>query len=252
MHGRERLGVIYYTCQASRRQATLVEPDHPRMVYVREDRAAERAIEFLQTYLFGPGRREGLARALEETDPERDTHRDETERLQSELAELAVRIRRQVSHLEVLEADADAAAEIRGRLRELAALKARRERELEVAERALAAKPDRGEAQELVDLLPQLDVDTALLADESFRDLLAALDFRATFEPDRNELRMRAILAPELLAATGHGTSAPSLVPPAGIEPATRGLGNRCSSPLSYEGDSPILRFGAGHPAPCG
>ena len=25
-------------------------------------------------------------------------------------------------------------------------------------------------------------------------------------------------------------------MPPAGIEPATRGLGNRCSSPLSYEG----------------
>jgi hypothetical protein len=32
------------------------------MVYVREDRAVERAIEFLQTHLFGPGRREGLAR----------------------------------------------------------------------------------------------------------------------------------------------------------------------------------------------
>jgi hypothetical protein len=95
------------------------------------------------------------------------------------------------------EADADAAAAIRGRLRELAALKAGRERELEVAERALAAKPDRDEAHELVDLLPQLDVDTALLADESFRDLLAALDFRATFEPDRNELRMRAVLAPD-------------------------------------------------------
>jgi hypothetical protein len=28
----------------------------------------------------------------------------------------------------------------------------------------------------------------------------------------------------------------PQVVPPAGIEPATRGLGNRCSSPLSYEG----------------
>jgi hypothetical protein len=27
-------------------------------------------------------------------------------------------------------------------------------------------------------------------------------------------------------------------VPPAGIEPATPGLGNRCSSPLSYEGTS--------------
>jgi hypothetical protein len=28
----------------------------------------------------------------------------------------------------------------------------------------------------------------------------------------------------------------PMEVPPAGIEPATPGLGNRCSTPLSYEG----------------
>jgi site-specific DNA recombinase len=229
MHGRERLGVIYYTCQASRRQATLVSPDHPRMVYVREDRAVARVVEFLQTHLFGPGRREGLARALEETDPERDGHHDEAERLRSELAEVAVRIRRQVSHLEALEADTDAGSEIRSRLRELAALKARRERELEGAERALAAKPDPQQAQELVDLLPQLDVHAALLAEKPFREMLAALDFRATFEPDRNELRVRATLAPELMATGGHGASAPLSVPPAGIEPATRGLGIRCS-----------------------
>jgi hypothetical protein len=218
MHGRERLGVIYYTCQASRRQATLVAPEHPRMVYVREDRAVARVIEFLQAHLFGPGRREGLARALEETDPEREGHHDEAERLKSELSELAVRIRRQVSHLEALEADTDAGAEIRGRLRELAALKARRERELEAAERALAAKPNPDQAQELVDLLPQLDVDVALLAEESFRQMLAALDFRATFEPDRNELRVRATLAPELLRANGRDTSAFSSVPPGRTE----------------------------------
>jgi len=47
--------------------------------------------------------------------------------------------------------------------------------------------------------VPQVDVDDTLLAEESFREMLAALDFRATFEPARNELRMRARLAPELL-----------------------------------------------------
>jgi hypothetical protein len=136
MHGRERHGVTYYVCETTRRQTTLVAPEHPKMIYVREDRAVARVMEFLQTHLFGPGRREGLARALEETDPERDSHHDEAERLKSELAELAVRIRRQVSHLEALEADTDAGAEIRSRLRELTALKARRERELEAAERS--------------------------------------------------------------------------------------------------------------------
>jgi hypothetical protein len=229
MHGRERHGVSYYVCETARRQTTLVASEHPRMVYLREDRAVGRVIEFLRTYLFGPGRREGLARALEETDPERDAHHDEAERLKAELTELAARIRRQVSHLEALEADTDAGAEIRSRLRELAALKARRERELQAAERAVAAKPDREQAQELVDLLPQLDVDAALLADESFREMLAALDFRATYEPDRSELKARATLALELLPVSGDGTSSPLSVPPAGIEPATRGLGIRCT-----------------------
>jgi hypothetical protein len=121
-----------------------------------------------------------------------------------------------VSHLEALEADTDAGAEVRSRLRELAALKARRERELEAGERALATKPDRVQAQELVDLLPQLDVDDTLLAEESFREMLAALDFRATFEPTRNELRMRATLVRELLPVNGDGMSSPLSVHPTG------------------------------------
>jgi hypothetical protein len=188
----------------------------PSETYLREDHAVARVIEFLQTHLFGPGRRKGLARALEETDPERDGHHDEAERLKSELTELAARIRRQVSHLEALEADTDAGAESRSRLRELAALKARRERELQAAERAVAAKPDREQAQELVDLLPQLDVDAALLADESFREMLAALDFRATYEPDRSVLKVRATLALELLPVNGDGMSSLLSVHPTG------------------------------------
>src|SRR6266536_5053590 len=51
----------------------------------------------------------------------------------------------------------------------------RRERELQVAERGLVAQPDPDQARQLVDLLPLLDVDAALLAERSFRELLAAL-----------------------------------------------------------------------------
>ncbi len=87
---------------------------------------------------------------------------------------------------------------------------------LEAAERALAAKPDREQAQELVDLLPLLDVDAALLAEASFRELLAALDSRATFHPHRNELGVRAVLAPKLVPPNGSGTSSLSSVHPAG------------------------------------
>ncbi len=154
MLGQYRHGVAYYVCQASRRQSTLLAPGHPRTVYLREDRAVEKVLHFLESHLFGPGRREALAQALEATDPEKEERLDDAEGLRGEVADLALRIRRQMANLEALEADTEAAAEIRGRLRELASIKGRRERELEVAERGLAAQPDPDQARQLVDLLP--------------------------------------------------------------------------------------------------
>ena len=50
----------------------------------------------------------------------------------------------------------------------------------------------------------------------SFREMLAALDFRATFELARNELKVRATLAPEFLPLSENGTSSLSSVHPAG------------------------------------
>jgi hypothetical protein len=86
------------------------------------------------------------------------------------------------------------------------------------------------------DTVSQLDVDLTLLAEESFREMLAALDFAATFEPARNELRVRATLASELLPVRGdEGTSSLLSVPPAGIEPATRGLGNLVSTTMESD-----------------
>ncbi len=82
------------------------------------------------------GDRERFARHADSRPSWPPPHHDETERLKWELAELAVRIRRLMSHLETVEADTHARAEIRSGLRELAALKARRDRELEAAERA--------------------------------------------------------------------------------------------------------------------
>jgi hypothetical protein len=54
-----------------------------------------------------------------------------------------------------------------------------------------------------------------VLADESFREMLAALDFRATYEPDRSKLKVRATLAPELMPVNGDGMLSPLSVPPA-------------------------------------
>jgi len=46
--------------------------------------------------------------------------------------------------------------------------------------------------------------------------MLAALDFRATYEPDRSELKVRATLALELLPVSGDGMSSPLSVHPTG------------------------------------
>ena len=70
-----------------------------------------------------------------------------------------------------------------------------------------------------------LDLDLTLLAEESFPEMLAALDFAATFELARNELRVRATLAPALLPVKGDdGASSLLSVPPAGTRRKGRKL----------------------------
>lgn len=62
--------------------------------------------------------------------------------------------------------------------------------------------------------LPLLEVDWELVSDQEFRDLLAALNFEATYDPTKRELTIRVTLVPEL--TDPDGPLAPLLfVPPA-------------------------------------
>ncbi len=73
-------------------------------------------------------------------------------------------------------------------------------------------------------------LDWELVSDQDFRALVAALNFEASYDPTKRELTIRVTLVPELTHPDG--PRAPLLfVPPAGFEPATPGLGNRCSIP---------------------
>ena len=164
MHGGHRRRSIYYVCEEYRRPADLRLQDHPRTVYLREDVAVSKVVEFLQTHVFGPQRRELLRRALEASDPEADERGDEIERLRRLVDELSLRIRRQMANLEIEEPGSEAAGEIRARLRELAAMKARTQRELEAAERAVTGQPDPDTATTLLD---RLQVSAELLREES-------------------------------------------------------------------------------------
>ena len=200
------------------------------MVYLREDKAGEKVVEFLDTHLFGPDRIEALKQSLADIGPGADHAHDEAERLRSDLDGIKKRIRRLVTNLEAQEPDSEIADDIRSRLEELAGLRAKKQRALEAAEKETAQVPDPESAQALVDALPLLDVDWELVSDQDFRDLLAALNFEASYEPTNRELTIRVTLVPELTHPDG-GRAPLLFVPPAGFEPATPGLGNRCSIP---------------------
>jgi len=104
-----------------------------------------------------------------------------------------------MANLEMEEPGSEAGAEIRARLRELAAMKAKRQRELEAAERALTGQPNPDTATSLLDLLPCLQVGAELLREQSFRELLEALHFGERFNPQPKALSVRVVLHPDLL-----------------------------------------------------
>ena len=221
MHGNVRRGRdgAYYTCELNRRQASLVPEEHPRTVYLREDRAGEKVVEFLSTHVFGPERVDALRRALATTAPEADKAQAEVERLGGEIAGLQTRIKRLVTNLESEEPGSEVAVDIRARMDELARLRSKRQARLEAAEKEATRVPDPESAEALVAALPLLDVDWELLSDLDFRALLTALSFEASYEPTKRELTIRVTLVPEL--TDPDGPRAPLLfVPPAGFEPA--------------------------------
>jgi hypothetical protein len=67
----------------------------------------------------------------------------------------------------------------------------------------MAHVPDPESAEALVAALPLLDVDWELVSDQDFRDLLAALNFEATYDPTKRELTIRVTLVPELTSPDG-------------------------------------------------
>lgn len=221
MHGNVRRGRngAYYTCELNRRQSSLVPEDHPRAAYIREDKAGEKVVEFLTTHVFGPERVEALRASLAETGPEADSAHAEVERLRSDLDGIKKRIRRLVTNLEAQEPSSEIADDIRSRLEELGAIRSRKQRALETAERELRHAPDPKSAEALVGALPFLDVDRELVSDQDFRALLAALNFEASYDPTKRDLIIRVTLVLELTHPDG--PRAPLLfVPPAGFEPA--------------------------------
>jgi hypothetical protein len=146
MHGNVRKGRngAYYTCELNRRQSSLVPEGHPRAVYLREDKAGEKIVEFLTTHVFGPERIEALRASLAEIGPESDNAHTEVERLRSDLEGIRKCIRRLVTNLEAQEPSSEIADDIRSRLEDLGALRAKKLRALEAADKEMEQVPGPG------------------------------------------------------------------------------------------------------------
>ena len=236
MHGKIRRGrnSADYTCEINRRHSGLVPEDHPRMVYLREDKAGEKVVEFLGTHVFGPDRVEVLKKSLVEVGPEADNAHAEVERSRSELDSIKKRIRRLVTNLEAQEPDSEIADDIRARLEELGALRAKKQRALEAAEKQTTQVPDPESAEALVAALPLLDVDWELVGDEEFRGLLA-LNFEARYDPTKRELTIRVTLVPVLTSPDG-GPRSPFVRAPGGIRTHTGGILSPLPLPVGIRG----------------
>jgi site-specific DNA recombinase len=230
MHGHFRRYSTYYVCETNRRQPDLVPHDHPKSVHLGEKKAAAKVVEFLQRNVFGSERLQLLKQALETSELD-DEAKDEEERIQKELTNLRVRMKRLMASLEEEEPGSELMKDLKERLTELAKIRAKKERELEAARRLLAERPEPKAAESLVSALPLMEVDWELLSDEDFRDLLKTLNFEARYDPRSKNLNVQVTLIPELLLPNESGRSPLSFVPPAGFEPAASCSGGKRSIP---------------------
>ena len=61
-----RRNVTYYSCRPASRHSRNIPEDHPRYVYLNEDRPSEALLRFLADAVFGPDRHAYWQRCLEE------------------------------------------------------------------------------------------------------------------------------------------------------------------------------------------
>ena len=148
-----------------------------------------------------------------------DAHSEELDRIQRELEELKVRIRRQVANQESEEPGTELAREILRRIETPIGLRSKEQAQLDAARRWAAEHPRPATAQRLLEAFPLVDVDWQLLQDHQFRDLLGTLAFEARFDPKAKMLKVSIVLTPELPVPRERTEVGVSFVPPVGFEP---------------------------------
>jgi hypothetical protein len=134
MHGDDRWRSTYYECEGYRRPPHPAPGAPPNRIPAGEV-AVERVVEFLSTRVFG-GRAHGAPAKGALRRPTLRLTRNTTRSSRYDSSSSTLSSGFDGRWLEREDPEGEAAGEIRGRLRELASLKARKQRELEAAERA--------------------------------------------------------------------------------------------------------------------
>lgn len=253
MFGKTRRSHAYYVC-APRKDYT--PEGHPSggAFFVREDQLVDGLNDFLSQHVFGAYRRSLLdtTAATLDADARRD-HADHVAALRRAIADTDQRIKRTIRSLELVDdPDPDLLRDINERRAELRAHRQDVETQLDTAQARIHAAPN----PDLIDALPITRVEVDQLPEQLARELFEALRLEIHYDKTTNRARCRITLAGTTLTAARsaadrtaavsrgkaadpeppeHSDNAGSgpilVVPPAGFEPATHGLGNRCSIP---------------------
>ncbi len=229
MFGKTRKGLAYYSCQPQldRVGDPSAYADHPRTVYVREDKLLDCVEAFFNQRVFGRDRTTLLRHQLRGHDSS-DRH-DIEQRIAAIEKTITDITRRQNNLLDeretrtITDGDeiADAWAErLRRRFTDLETDRRTKQTELDtLRERAAREQPHQ---PDLIEQLPTLTLQLINAPDTLQRDLYAAFGLKVVYDHDTRHVTIHATLTTETLPSITHATSAintPTTAPQAAPEP---------------------------------
>ena len=235
MWGNHRRNTTYYSCQPSHQRSKDIPVGHPPHVYLNEQRLNDALLPFLATALFGPERTDYWRHALDAAaEPERTAPgRERAFEIEAEIADLERRLTRQLVNLEADDVTPALRRRVGERVAELEdAIVVRRERLVALARASATEAPTLADVAPLLNRLPILAGMLDAAPQGELRALLDSLQLDVVYQVADSALDVAATLydlGSEPAQPAAQVRAEDWLAPPAGLEPATRGLGNRCS-----------------------
>lgn len=197
MHGKtNHARTMYYCCQPRERE----RPDgHPGTIWLREDELIEGLELFFNRHVLGPDRIELASRSIDTAAIRAaDEHREQMEAAQRAIADIQQRLDRLTTILEERDdPDGSVFARIQTRLTELESQ--HRERVATLAHLQATPPPGVPGPVDLLDRLPELDLDLAALPEDRFRRLLDAFGIQISYDRRTHRATYRARISGHLI-----------------------------------------------------